>query len=156
MTEDRKKLLRELNAISKRIEEIVSILGEEERVIKPEEKTAHSQYAEPLEVKITKLLRELGAPANNMGFGYIREAIILCMEHPTLFNGGITNILYPAIAEKFETTTPRVERAIRHEKEIIFSRGNFKLINEIFYLSDKHTVPNAEFIAGLVEYIQMN
>ncbi len=154
MTEDRKELLRELNAISKRIEEIVSILGEEERVIKPEEKTA--QYAEPLEVKITKLLKELGAPASNLGFGYIREAIILCIEDPTLSNGGITNILYPAIAEKFKTTTPRVERAIRHEKEIIFSRDNFKLINEIFYLSDKHTVPNAEFIAGLVEYIRMN
>ena len=154
MAEDRKEFLRELNAISKRIEEIYTILGEE-RVIKPEEKTAHSQYAEPLEVKITKLLRELGAPANNMGFGYIREAIILCMEDPTLFNGGITNILYPAIAEKFETTTPRVERAIRHEKEIIFSRGNTEFVNELFpYYMGKAT--NSEFLATLVEYLRAN
>ncbi len=154
MAEDRKEFLRELNAISKRIEEIYTILGEE-RVIKPEEKTAHSQYAEPLEVKITKLLKELGAPTSNMGFGYIREAIILCMEDPTIFNGGITNILYPAIAEKFGTTTSRVERAIRHEKEIIFSRGNTEFVNELFpYYMGKAT--NSEFLATLVEYLRAN
>lgn len=152
MAEDRKELLRELNAISKRIEEIYTILGEE-RVIKPKEKTA--QYAEPLEVKITKLLKELGAPASNLGFGYIREAIILCLEDPTLFSGGITNILYPAIAEKFGTTMSRVERAIRHEKEIIFSRGNTEFVNELFpYYMGKAT--NSEFLATLVEYLRAN
>ena len=43
----------------------------------------------------------------------------------------ITKILYPSIAKKFQTTSSRVERAIRHAIEVAWNRGRMDTIDEI-------------------------
>ena len=106
-------------------------------------------------IKINEILRRLGAPAQNKGYRYIKEATIQCLEDPTIFESGITKVLYPSVALTFNTTHSRVERAIRHEVEVIFSRGNTEFVNELFpYCMGKAT--NSEFLATLVEYLRAN
>lgn len=39
----------------------------------------------------------------------------------------ITKILYPTVAKKYQTTSSRVERAIRHAIEVAWSRGKLTL-----------------------------
>ena len=75
----------------------------------------------------------------------VRENI----DEPEIINS-ITKKLYPAIAEKFDTSASKVERAIRHAIEVAWNRGKIENINSIFGLkvytsNDKPT--NGEFIA---------
>ena len=44
----------------------------------------------------------------------------------------ITKQLYPSIAQKFDTTPSRVERAIRHAIEVAWGRGNMDTIDALF------------------------
>ena len=48
------------------------------------------------------------------------------------FIGGITKELYPDLSIKFNTSIPRVERAIRHAIEVSWLRGDIDLMEEIF------------------------
>ena len=69
-------------------------------------------YHNNLQISITKILHELGIPSHIKGYQYIREGISILYERPEVI-GGITKELYPDIANKFDTTVSRVERAIR-------------------------------------------
>lgn len=78
--------------------------------------------------KIEDTLLEMGVPAGIKGFNYIVEAIQIFEERGT--NIGITKELYPAVAEKNNTTPSRVERAIRHAFERVRSYGgNPEVVN---------------------------
>ena len=64
--------------------------------------------------------------------------------------GSITKELYPGIAKRFNTTSSKVERAIRHAIEVAWNRGRIEALDEAFgknvcSLDDKPT--NGEFIA---------
>ena len=80
-----------------------------------------------LQVSITKILHELGIPSHIKGYQYIREGIGILYERPETI-GGITKELYPELANKFDTTVSRVERAIRHAIEVSWNRGNWDLM----------------------------
>lgn len=78
--------------------------------------------------KIEDTLLTMGVPAGIKGFNYIADAVEIFDERGT--NISITKELYPAIAEKNDTTPSRVERAIRHAFECVRSyRGNPEVIN---------------------------
>ena len=81
--------------------------------------------------KISKLLHDLGMPSHIKGYQYIRDAIILMHDDPNYFCS-ITKQLYPEIAKRYDTTSSRVERAIRHAIEVSWSRGDYDLMDEIF------------------------
>src|SRR5699024_5645558 len=66
-----------------------------------------------LEASITNIIHEIGVPAHIKGYMYLREAITM-VYHDIELLGSITKVLYPDIAKKFNTTSSRVERAIRH------------------------------------------
>ena len=110
-----------------------------------------------LQVSITKILHELGVPSHIKGYQYIREGITVLYEHPEVI-GGITKELYPDIAEKFDTTVSRVERAIRHAIEVSWNRGNWQLMEEIFGHSvdiDKAKPTNSEFIVTVADKLRL-
>ena len=65
--------------------------------------------------------RQVGVPAHIKGYQYLREAIIMSVNDNEMLNS-ITKILYPSIAKKFQTTSSRVERAIRHAIEDVYKR----------------------------------
>ena len=110
-----------------------------------------------IQVSITKILHELGVPSHIKGYQYIREGITVLYEHPEVI-GGITKELYPDIAEKFDTTVSRVERAIRHAIEVSWNRGNWQLMEEIFGHSvdiDKAKPTNSEFIVTVADKLRL-
>ena len=119
-------------------------------------KTTDVQYNN-LQVSITKILHELGVPSHIKGYQYIREGITVLFERPEVI-GGITKELYPDIAEKFDTTVSRVERAIRHAIEVSWNRGNWQLMEEIFGHSvdiDKAKPTNSEFIVTVADKLRL-
>lgn len=102
-----------------------------------------------LDEKISNIFISIGIPPHIKGYGYLREGIKLAVERPGIINN-VTKELYPQIAEKFNTTASKVERAIRHSIEVAWNRQRIEAINAVFgvrvYIgSDKPT--NSEFIA---------
>lgn len=110
-----------------------------------------------LQISITKILHELGIPSHIKGYQYIREAIGIIYEHPETI-GGITKELYPELANRFDTTVSRVERAIRHAIEVSWNRANWELMEEIFGNSvdiDKAKPTNSEFIVTIADKLKL-
>ncbi|MBE6159700.1 MAG: sporulation transcription factor Spo0A [Lactobacillales bacterium] len=111
-----------------------------------------------LQVAITKILHELGIPSHIKGYQYIREAVGIIYERPEII-GGITKELYPELAEKFDTTVSRVERAIRHAIEVSWNRGSWELMEEIFGHSvdiDKAKPTNSEFMVTIADKLKLD
>ena len=86
---------------------------------------------ENLENRVTNMLHEIGIPAHIKGYHYLRDAIIMAVEDMDVLNA-ITKILYPTVAKKYQTTSSRVERAIRHAIEVAWSRGKLDTLDELF------------------------
>ena len=110
-----------------------------------------------IKLKLTKLLHELGVPSHIKGYEYIREGIIELYNDPSII-GGITKELYPEIANKYNTSVSRVERAIRHAIEVSWNRGNLDLMEEIFGHSvdiDRAKPTNSEFIVTLADKLKL-
>ena len=102
-----------------------------------------------LEERITNIFMIVGIPAHIKGYQFLREAIKLAVDTPEIINS-ITKKLYPAIAERYDTSSSKVERAIRHAIEVAWNRGKIENINSLFGVrvyssNDKPT--NGEFIA---------
>ena len=111
-----------------------------------------------LQISITKILHELGIPSHIKGYQYIRDGVGLVFENPDII-GGITKELYPELANKFDTTVSRVERAIRHAIEVSWNRGNWDLMEEIFGNSvdiDRAKPTNSEFIVTVADKLRLD
>ena len=106
-------------------------------------------YRIQLEREITAILHEIGIPAHIKGYQFLREAIKLAIANPEIINS-ITKKLYPTIAEKYDTSSSKVERAIRHAIEVAWNRGKIENINNLFGIkvySSNEKPTNGEFIA---------
>jgi two-component system response regulator (stage 0 sporulation protein A) len=70
----------------------------------------------------------------------------------------VTKQLYPFVAQQYDTTSSRVERAIRHAIEIAWTRGNADEINNYFgYRTDNYKCrpTNSEFIALITDKLRL-
>ena len=102
-----------------------------------------------IEEKITNIFITVGIPAHIKGYQFLREAIKLAIANPEIINS-ITKKLYPTIAEKYDTSASKVERAIRHAIEVAWNRGKIENINNLFGIkvySSNEKPTNGEFIA---------
>ena len=111
-----------------------------------------------IQTAISKILHELGIPSHIKGYQYIREGINILYDHPETI-GGITKELYPELANKYDTTVSRVERAIRHAIEVSWNRGSWDLMEEIFGHSvdvDKAKPTNSEFIVTIADKLRLD
>ncbi len=120
---------------------------------------AHKQeLPRDLEQDVTDMIHEIGVPAHIKGYQYLREAIMMSVEDPSMISS-ITKILYPTIAKRFQTTPSRVERAIRHAIEVAWSRGRMETLDALFgYTIDtgKGKPTNSEFIALIADRIRLS
>ena len=110
-----------------------------------------------IRILVTKTLRELGMPSHIKGYRYIREGIMIVYN--SLEEISITKKIYPSIAATFDTTAFGVERAIRHAIEVSWSRGNWRLIENIFGYSidiNKSKPTNSEFIFTIADDLKLN
>jgi len=110
-----------------------------------------------IEQKVTNILHEIGVPAHIRGYHYMREAIMMAVNDMDVLNY-ITKELYPSIAQKMNTTSSRVERAIRHAIEVAWSRGKIDAIDNLFgYTINNHKgkPTNSEFIALIADRLRL-
>lgn len=115
-----------------------------------------SEYVS-IDARITEVLHKIGVPPHIKGFQYIREAILMVYEDANCLSK-VTKIIYPGIAEKFDTTASRVERAIRNAIEIAVNRGNPEYIQMYFghtLSGKKNKLTNSEFVALVAEKLRM-
>ena len=70
----------------------------------------------------------------------------------------VTKILYPTVAKKYQTTTSRVERAIRHAIEVAWDRGDVDTLNSYFgytIQNNRGKPTNSEFIAMIADNLRL-
>ena len=110
-----------------------------------------------LEADITGMIHDIGIPAHIKGYQYLRDSIMLSVKDRDVINS-ITKILYPTIAKMYQTTSSRVERAIRHAIEVAWNRGKIDAIDELFgYTINNHKgkPTNSEFIALIADRLRL-
>ncbi len=118
---------------------------------------AHHEVQEDLNMVITEILHQIGVPAHIKGYQYVREAIRLSVEDPEMLNS-VTKILYPTVAKTFNSTSSRVERAIRHGIEVAWDRGDVEVLNSYFgytIQSQRGKPTNSEFVAMISDKIRL-
>jgi len=111
-----------------------------------------------LERQVTAIIHEIGVPAHIKGYQYLREAIGLAVDDMEIINA-VTKVLYPTVAKKFNTTSSRVERAIRHAIEVAWDRGDLETLQKYFgytVSNAKGKPTNSEFIAMIADRISLN
>lgn len=111
-----------------------------------------------LDVEVTNIIHQMGVPAHIKGYQYLRDAILLVIDEVNLL-GAITKELYPMIAQKYNTTASRVERAIRHAIELAWDRGNVEMMNKFFGYTinvERGKPTNSEFIAMVADKLRIS
>ncbi len=110
-----------------------------------------------LDVAVTNIIHEMGVPAHIKGYHYLRDAILMVIDEISLL-GAVTKELYPMIAQKYNTTPSRVERAIRHAIELAWDRGNVEMMNKFFGYTinlERGKPTNSEFIAMIADRLRI-
>lgn len=110
-----------------------------------------------LEMQVTKIIHQIGVPAHIKGYQYLRTAILLTIKDSEVINS-VTKILYPSVAKKYQTTTSRVERAIRHAIEVAWDRGDVEVLSSYFgytIQNERGKPTNSEFIAMIADNLRL-
>lgn len=178
MTTKKIEVLEVLQKLSETYREAVELMGEVDKIdagklisgLKNNCEKAH-QYTEELmkesniveseteslEKIVTSLMLQLGITANLMGYEYIRTAVLLVIQDEKL-KKNVTKGLYLEIANKYNSTPSRVERAMRHAIGTSFKRiENFEIVYKIFGNSRSKFKPtNTEYISAVADYVLQN
>jgi len=112
---------------------------------------------EDLMVMVTDIIHQIGVPAHIKGYQYLRESIILAVNDQEIINS-VTKLMYPTVAKKFDTTSSRVERAIRHAIEVAWDRGDLDVLNGYFGYTihnGRGKPTNSEFVALISDKIRL-
>lgn len=117
----------------------------------------HGNEIPDVENQVTKIIHQIGVPAHIKGYQYLRTAIIMAINDSDIINS-VTKILYPSVAKKYQTTTSRVERAIRHAIEVAWDRGDIDTLNSYFGYTiqqGRGKPTNSEFIAMISDNLRL-
>ena len=117
----------------------------------------YAQEPSDLESQVTEIIHRIGVPAHIKGYQYLRTAIMMTVEDNDLINA-VTKVLYPAVAKKYQTTSSRVERAIRHAIEVAWDRGDIDTLNAFFgytIQNERGKPTNSEFIAMIADNMRL-
>ncbi len=120
-------------------------------------RTSESDRSVAIETQVTKIIHEIGVPAHIKGYQYLRFAIIMAVNDGDVINS-VTKVLYPTVAKKYQTTTSRVERAIRHAIEVAWDRGDVDTLNSYFgytIQNNRGKPTNSEFIAMIADNLRL-
>ena len=110
-----------------------------------------------LEVMVTEIIHQIGVPAHIKGYHYLRDGIVLAVKDHNMINA-VTKQLYPTIAKMNDTTSSRVERAIRHAIEVAWDRGDVDVLTSYFGYTIRNSrgkPTNSEFIAMIADNLKL-
>ena len=123
-----------------------------------EEPNEEEDVEQKMEDRVEKLIRKLGVQPNLKGYKYLKTAIMYYMttEERIL----VTKELYPGIAQEFNDSPGRVERAIRTAITTMWERqANWNLFAKIFGEDSEFLFKrpsNSKFITIISEYLKAN
>ncbi len=118
---------------------------------------AGSEKEEDMETQVTRIIHQIGVPAHIKGYQYLRTAILMTIQDSDIINS-VTKVLYPSVAKQYQTTTSRVERAIRHAIEVAWDRGDLDTLNGYFGYTIQNSrgkPTNSEFIAMIADNMRL-
>ena len=104
-----------------------------------------------LEWEVTDIIHKIGVPPHIRGYQYLRDAIIMSVGDER-FLQSVTKLLYPFIAQIYDITSTRVERAIRNAILVAWDRGKTDMNYELF---GYHKPTNSEFMAVITDRIRL-
>ena len=130
-----------------------------EAILKSKKKAGNKENNSTLdmEAQVTKIIHQIGVPAHIKGYQYLRSAILMTIDDNDIINS-VTKVLYPSVAKKYQTTTSRVERAIRHAIEVAWDRGDVDTLNSYFGYTIQNSrgkPTNSEFIAMIADNLRL-
>ena len=101
---------------------------------------------------ISDILIDMKFPPHLKGYHYVRTAVFCraAEENPVCDS---MKELYEIVADMYDTTPMRVERAIRNAIEVAWNRGGEQSICDFMGSSCKPT--NSEFIAQAAEWVKV-
>ena len=143
----------DINTMAQRIIQLSSWENEQEPLVVKNNVVTDLE----LEMMITEILHQIGVPAHIKGYHYLREAIILSIKNSEIVNS-VTKLLYPTVAKNHNTTSSRVERAIRHAIEVAWDRGDIDVLNSYFGYTiqvERGKPTNSEFIAMISDKLRL-
>ena len=139
------------------VESMLSLLKESYSAVSLSDIKYYTGFNTSMEIKITDILHQIGVPAHIKGYNYLRDSIMMSVENPDIINA-VTKRLYPTVAKKYDTTSSRVERAIRHAIEVAWDRGDIDILNSYFGYTihnDRGKPTNSEFIAMIADKLRL-
>lgn len=111
------------------------------------------------EMKIYNFMKWIGVPSHFKGYHYIKAALPIVTD--AYAKGETVRMmkeLYPSVAEQFDSTPQRVERAIRHAIQRTFDEITTEVYGEVFrelsYNIDYPT--NSQFFSICAGYLVHN
>ena len=119
--------------------------------------SANENQTPDIETQVTKIIHQIGVPAHIKGYQYLRSAILMTIKDSDIINS-VTKVLYPTVAKQYQTTTSRVERAIRHAIEVAWDRGDVDTLNSYFgytIQNNRGKPTNSEFIAMIADNLRL-
>ena len=131
-----------------------------ESLLKAKKNGAQNKEIAPgadIEAQVTKIIHQIGVPAHIKGYQYLRTAILMTIDDSDIINS-VTKVLYPSVAKQYQTTTSRVERAIRHAIEVAWDRGDVDTLNSYFGYTIQNSrgkPTNSEFIAMIADNLRL-
>lgn len=113
---------------------------------------------EAIREKVINALHELKMPAHLKGFQYLLDAITLAAEDMDLISTfALSKVLYPVVAQHFNSTPARVEYAMSYAIEVLWDVGDIDALMHWFgcTISGTKAKPtNGEFIAMIADTIR--
>jgi len=121
-------------------------------------KSTNVKLGNDIESQVTKVIHQIGVPAHIKGYQYLRTAILMTIRDNDIINS-VTKVLYPSVAKQYQTTSSRVERAIRHAIEVAWDRGDIDTLNSYFGYTIQNSrgkPTNSEFIAMIADNLRLS
>lgn len=161
-----RKKLEQLKELGWTIDDLIEVVGTLEKIEdcntitsnEEESKKKSENYEEIVRNKARSMMNDLGIKASVKGYQYLGEAITMEVVNGKKYRNSITYKLYPEIAEKYEDTPTRVERAIRTGIEMAWNMPASLEKVKIFGMrraTDKNKPTNSEFICAISEKIKI-
>ena len=144
-----------MTSLCEHIQELVANRGDQKTVAAAAIMPADA--VPDIESQVTRIIHQIGVPAHIKGYQYLRTAILLTISDSDIINS-VTKVLYPSVAKKYQTTTSRVERAIRHAIEVAWDRGDVDTLNSYFgytIQNNRGKPTNSEFIAMIADNLRL-
>lgn len=158
---ENEKMQKELEKLRKKPEKVKEMIDSLELILAFNNEKEDCKFnLQQLEMAITEKIEYhlncLGIPHNIRGYSYLLSAITIAVKDRDAVYS-ITKVIYPRVAEQYETTFSAVERAIRDAINVAWSRCNLKILDSYFANTcspNAGKATNAEFIALLADKVR--